>query len=150
MQIQSLTSLHSANTHNYSKNFKGLWGKTSIESDMDEGLGCFVDRETFYYYPFKDESIRKINSVIKENTFDFIDESGVKPRYIIKECKQGITLPFKESYYKTYLELNKNSSNLFDFKKVHFLVQDKYVNKTRNEQTPARNEKLDGLFDRRA
>ena len=75
--------------------FKGLWGANSRLIDKDPVLGVYTDYETYYYYPYADETDEHIQAATKDYTKAYIDESQ-DSRYIVKECKICLPLPFTE------------------------------------------------------
>ncbi len=130
------------------QNFNGLWGKNSFLVDRDSVLGVTTDIETYYYYPFSDESPESINEVLKKNKTAYIDHNA-HDRYIIRECKLCTTLPFKEVNFNTYKDADSSTKLIPTIKKVHYLVMDKYLNNT-GEQRSAINPIIAAKLDTKA
>ncbi len=129
------------NTYNKAQNFSGLWGKTSRRTDFDQSLGVPKIEDTYYYYPFSDETQAEIQSVIKSNTSADIDEENGIPKYKIKSCKICMTLPLKKVNYKNYSEMTPDNRLTSMIKRAHYCVKDKYVtNEYGPNQTPAIND----------
>ncbi len=116
--------------HNYNntktQNFNGLWGKTTFLVDRDSVLGVTTDTETYYYYPFIDESQEDIDKVLNRNKTAYFDHDA-GDRYVIKECKLCTTLPFKEAHFNNYKNADIATKLIPNIKKVHYSVLDKYL-----------------------
>ncbi len=115
------------NTNNKHQNFAGLWGRTSRSTDFDMSLGVPKVEDTYYYYPFIDETEEQIQNVRKENTLaDIIQEDGYD-KYIVRDCKICTKLPFKEANYLGYLAWTPDKKLTQKIKLVHYSVKDKYT-----------------------
>jgi len=134
-------SYNYSNIQTKSQNFEGLWGKTSRNTDFDKVLGVPTVRETYYYYPFSDETTERINQVVSENTdADIVEENG-NFRYMIKDCKICTTLPFKEVNFDTYSAMDSSSRLTKNARVVHYCAKNKYItNQYGNEQVSAAND----------
>ncbi len=139
MNIRSLNiGLNNSIGSNKNQSFNGLWGGTTRLVDKDPVLGVNTDYETYYYYPYLDEPLSEIDNVIKNNTAAYIDaENG--SRYVVKECKVCTTLPFKAVHFDIYRHADSSTRLTQNLKKVHFSVQDKYIN-NQGEQKSAVND----------
>lgn len=140
----SLKHNHQVNT----QNFKGLWGKTSRNSDFDSVLGIPKIEETSYYYPFADETKDDVRKIVSANTSAIIDESDDSPKYKIKDCKICTTLPFKKVHYDNYAAMTASSKLYNNMRTVHYSVKDKYTNNGYgSEQISAMNEEVAKKLD---
>ncbi len=131
--INNFNNLYNGKT----QSFKGLWNKTSVSNDEDPGMGVFTNRETYYYHPFRNESINQISSVVINNSDAYVDtESKV---YVIKECKVCTPLSFTKEQFEDYSNATINTEPTDMIKKTHAEVQDKYLDYHLGRQTSAVN-----------
>ncbi len=123
---------------NNSQNFKGLWGKTSRNTDYDCALGVPKVEDDYYYYPFADESSEEIKKIHSENTKAYVEDSS---RYRIKDCKICATLPFNKNMYEAYTAIKDKKEITDNIQFIHYFVKDKYIdNEYGNKQKSAVND----------
>lgn len=97
-----INSVNFVNYHNKSYSFNGLWGKTSVKTDVDEVMNIPIHEYSYYYYPFADESEKSIEKMrTKIENASIVTENN-KPKYYINDFKQCISLPFTEEKYLEY------------------------------------------------
>ncbi len=150
MKISAKNPISNLNTNKMKQeSFKGLWGKTTVTSDIDSGLGVNVVTETYYYYPFQDETVEQVKEIVRQNTSDYVDEKSRPNRYLIHECKVGMILPFQSVHFKNYQQARDVNNVYTNLKKVHFSVKDKYLNNT-GEQISAYNENIGNILNKKA
>ena len=82
MRISQLNSSLVQCQQNKSTSFKGLWGETSVMKDKDPALCILSEQQTYYYYPFFDETQDEIRLAVEQNTNAYIDEYAPEPIYI--------------------------------------------------------------------
>ncbi len=122
------------------QNFKGLWGKTSRNTDYDAALGVPKVEDVYYYYPFSGEKKEEIEEVKNKYTSAYVENNS---KYRVKDCRVCTYLPFTKADYDGYSSLTDGSKLTKDDKSIHSYVQDKYVNNEYgNNQTPAVNVKI--------
>lgn len=131
-----------------SLNFNGLWGNTKRLIDRDPVMGVKTDYQTYFYYPYMDETQEDINKVVSDNTAAYIDDSTNVSTYVVKECKVCTTLPFKKVHFDNYQAANSATRMTPNLKRVHFSVQDKYINNI-DEQKSAVNEEMTSRLNTR-
>ncbi len=128
MQISSVNNINNSAVQKQKSNtrsFGGLWGKTSFITDYDPVLSVPKIEITYYYYPFDDEKQEDIDLITKTNSSaEIVDNS----KYIVKDCRQCYTLPFKESDYNEYIKANLSRNVKGKMRKIHYNVKDKYTN----------------------
>ena len=141
MKVSSVNYSNNFNRINNLKgqNFTGLWGKTSLTSDIDPALGILRVQETSYYYPFKDENERAAEVYVQGHKNAYIEEDSNSPRYIVNDCRLCATLPFTESQYEEYLSLKKGTKLSDSIREIHRIVQKFYLFKTHGNQKSAVN-----------
>lgn len=147
MKITPL-SINAIHNKMNNKSFKGLWGETTRLIDKDPVLGVSTDYETYYYYPYADETSDEINEIIKNNTAAYIDYNR-GCRYVVKECKVCTLLPFKKVNFDSYHAADNSTRLTQNIKKVHFSVRDKYIN-NQGEQISAVNKTIKSRLSKKA
>ena len=137
MKISSVSS-YSVSLHNSkSRNFKGLWGKSSQACYLDPLMCIPKDIGERYYYPFVDEDPEEVKAIIEARKYAKVvgGTSGV-----IHDCRLCKRLPFNQQQYEAYMKIPKEKSNSDIVKKIHFYVRDKYIDDTfGSNQVPAYN-----------
>ena len=133
-----------SNTVN-NQTFSGLWGKTKRRTDIDEGLNIPSITETYFYYPFSDETEQQIRQIQKETNKEYIENKNGSDKlykYRFKRCRK---LPFTMNEFTNYYlnsNLDKNS------KIIHQYAQNLYTTKGFEiEQIPAFNDDVETLLD---
>ena len=126
------------NKLNNNQSFKGLWGKSSLVSDEDPGMGVFTNRETRYYHPFADESHEEVLSTMTRNSDAYINTEECT--YVIKECKLCAPLSFTKTDYEKYKTAHSFTTLTDSIKRIHEEVKDKYTNCERDKQNSAVND----------
>ena len=101
MNIRAISVNSVKNNYNKQQSFKGLWDKSSFQSDIDPALNIPCVKKCYYYHPFLDETEAQIAQVIKENSHAQIIQDP-KDKYEIKECKRALGLPFSQDQYEKY------------------------------------------------
>lgn len=120
------------------RNFNGLWGKTSRRTDFDRSLGVPKVEDTYYYYPFSDETQDEIKQVLKQNNDALINDDDGFTKYITKYCKLCTTLPLKKVNYENYINMKPSNKLTTMMRRVHYCVKDKYrTNEYGLDQVPA-------------
>lgn len=144
MRIPLVQNSYGKINNSRNQSFQGLWGETTRVLDKDTVLGVRTDYETYYYYPFADEFPDEIQEVVDNNTDAYFDEkSGCK--YVVKECKVCMTLPFKEVHFNNYQKADSSTRMTQNLKRVHYSVKDKYINNKGEQESavnPAMSSKL--------
>ena len=150
MKISTINNVF--NNQKYT-NFNGLWGKTSLCSDFNKGINIPIITTTYYYFPYKNETEEKVQSIIRKNISAGTIRINGQDQLIDKKCKKGVTLPFTEEEYNTYRNLSEDDfkdttpkSYINQWAKfVHDWVSDKYTNKD-GQQITAKNETISQLI----
>ncbi len=138
MKIFSINNIYNSVRN---QSFKGLWGKSSTNTDFNPLLCLPTNRKTYYYYPCIGESPERVRN-IKES----IDKAGIErendkdQEYNIEECKICATLPFTTKEYLEYSKFKPTSKLTKKIYEIHSAVRDKYKNKDLDsEQISAQN-----------
>lgn len=145
MRISAITNYTNINK---AQTFNGLWGKTSKNIDIDTVLCIPTHHETYYYYPYKDETAAEIDKVVKQYSSAFIDDSDERSKYIIKSCSVCTTLPFSQADFDEYHSSSECKDTPVN-KGIHnYLsrVKYRYLNNMLEQQTPAINHVFDDLI----
>ena len=140
------------------QSFKGLWGATTKNTDIDPTLGVNIVSVTSYYYPFLGESKESIKAIAESQSKAQIEtvEGSQKPNYVINECKICSTIPFtQEDFDNYYSETNPSSRFTRNKQRLHAYVHRKFLNSDYEHQKSASNEIFaekarKKLFDTRA
>ncbi len=132
--------------NNTSINFQGLWRKSSQKTDFDKVMQIIRTEETYYYHPFSNETQEDIRNVVATNSSADIDEKSGNPKYIIHDCKVCSTLPIEEKDFIQYSQSSQTTRLNKLIKRVHKIVQGKYVNPDLNNQQSAVNEEISKRF----
>ncbi len=133
---------------NYKSNqsFNGLWGKTSIKTDLDAVMNIPIHEYSYYYYPFLDESAASIKKVKDETENAAIVIENGKPKYRINDFKLCVPLPFTEKRYKDYMSHNSTGTispeKMEIFAKMQRHIKDKYSTKDYDMQVSALNSNI--------
>ena len=119
MRITSISNNYQTRSNNnvakQNPTFKGLWGKSVNNYYSDS---CYESDDTIlYYYPFKDESKKEIDEVVKENTSSWESPASDKPKWVYEPLSQSSSttvqvcnkLPFTKAEFEKYRS-NPNSS----------------------------------------
>ncbi len=130
-------------------NFRGLWGKTSMHSDIDPVMNILKVENTYYYYPFLDETPSQIKETVDKNSEAYIDESSPQ-RYIVKQCKVCYPLPFSEAEYNKYKYGDKSTRLTSKIKKIHVYVKSKYFNNELGQQISCENTNITQRLNKKA
>ena len=113
------------------------------ESRIDESVRRILEikfRLGLFEHPYADETDEHIQAATKDYTKAYIDESQ-DSRYIVKECKICLPLPFTEDQYNEYKRAGLDTEITPDILKTHTFVQNKYLNNI-GEQVSAVNSQL--------
>ena len=133
--------------HNKNNSFKGLWGETSVMKDKDPALCIMSEQQTYYYYPFFDETQDEIDLAVEQNTNAYIDDYAPEPIYVLKECKVCTRLPFTKAAFSNYIR-TKNTENIEpEYRKIHTNVVGKYLNNNLGAQISAQNTAIADNFN---
>lgn len=126
------------------KNFRGLWGKTSKSTDFDAVLNIPKTQVTSYYYPFNDESEKEIKQVLQQNTKADIKSAHGVDRFLLEQCKLGYTIPCSAEQYNKYYNARKLPSVLPEpMRSIDRHSSDKFRNNMFGlAQEPARNPEM--------
>ena len=116
----------------YNQNFKGLWGKTYLKTDIDCVWGTPNRIEERYYYPFSNEDREDVKkNFAKMSSAKFTNNLG---RHLYREYIVAETLPFDEQQYEAYMSVGndyRTDRSLSDRDKwvehIHSWVKDKYI-----------------------
>lgn len=139
MNISSIGSNYT--NINTSQSFKGLWGRTSKNIDVDPVLCIPSHYETYYYYPYADETKAEIRQATEKYDKAEISTSPEGRKYIVHSCRVATILPFSKREFEEYKAAEKfvdTPSN----KKIHMYlstVKDRFINKDINAQVYAIN-----------
>ncbi len=137
MRVSSISNnIYSKSINN---NFKGLWGKTSINTDIDPVLCIPVTTRSYYYFPFSDETKEQTSRIESSIDKAEIKEVNGQTKYNIEDCRICATFPFTRADFCEYKNFNADSKLNDMMKKVHSLVQNKYVNREHDNQRSAVN-----------
>ena len=127
MRVSSISNkLYSKSINN---GFKGLWGKSSVTTDIDPVLCIPVTTRSYYYYPFSDESKEQTKKIKEAIDKAEIKEINGQTKYNIEDCRICATFPFTRTDFQAYKHFTEDSKLTDIMKKVHSLVQDKYTNR---------------------
>ena len=125
MRIFSINSI----SHNmYNQSFKGLWGKSSTNTDIDPVLCIPLTTNTYYYYPCIGESDEKIKNI--EESIDeakIVNVEGGTQKYNIEDCRICARLPFTAKEYLEYSRFKPTSKLTKKIYEIHSAVRDKYT-----------------------
>lgn len=145
MKIASITS----NYTNQAQSFKGLWGRTSKNIDIDSVLGVPSHYVTYYYYPYLDETAEEIKEVVRQNSSaDMIDING-QSKYIVKFCNVCTTLPFTRKDFDEYYSAQQNN-NVTMSAKIHKYLEAlgcRFIDNKTDQQTSAVNPVFEKSLD---
>ncbi len=129
------------NNYNIKQNFQGLWGRTQKNNDFDQGMCILKNETTYYYFPFLGEKKEDLDRMVQEGNHSRLDK--VNNRYERQIFKLCATLPFTEAEYKAYSEAQQyNGFSDEKTRTIHRHVFDKFINKDLNNQTEAKNPKI--------
>lgn len=148
MKISPL--VNTINTRN--TNFTGLWGKTTRKTDIDPAIGIPTVYETYYYFPFLDETKEDIENVQFAYNNAYIEDKDGTSKYKIIECKQCTTLPFKQvSFEENYQKYEPSKRLTSSIKKIHKAAEKLFLNnKFGTEQVSAANKYVSARLDTEA
>ena len=127
MNISSIGSNYT--NINTSQSFKGLWGRTSKNIDVDPVLCIPSHYETYYYYPYADETKAEIRQATEKYDKAEISTSPEGRKYIVHSCRVATILPFSKREFEEYKAAEKfvdTPSN----KKIHMYlstVKDRFI-----------------------
>lgn len=124
---------------NVKPNFKGLWGHTEQRTNFNPKTGLYEIREEKIYFPFSDEDKKEVQDFVKGRTFTH-DDYCSRTKCI---TKKGDTLPFTETEYWKYLDLNTSSNASNEQWSIHYKVQNLYLTSEANNQETAANINFD-------
>ena len=154
MKISSINNAMYSNN----ANFKGVWGKTSVNTDMDPVINIPTNTTTYYYYPFKNESDNDVQEIAKNNKSANIFSVNGKPRYVIQDCKICARLPITEDEYSWYSSLSEDSvsdipqesEGLKLVKVIHKMLNNKFSDEPSVQKQSAQNQVITKmLLDKR-
>jgi len=109
---------------NLSPSFDGLWGKTTFRADFEPVMSIPKIETIYYYYPFLNETEDEVRKIVDENSDAKIVDGS---KYIVRECKQGYTMPFTEEQYKEYMQVGERTEITGLMRTIHKNVIDKYT-----------------------
>ena len=132
------------------QNFRGLWGKTYVVSDINETM-CIPQTETTrYYFPFNDEDLNEVKNWINSKKNCKLTNDHGFYRYEINDYKDCWPLPCSKVQYEAYMQLKRHKRyRMVDV--IHNAVRDKYLDDNNGidaPQTPAYNSIIEEQYSR--
>lgn len=124
MKISQINQLSKNAKPSKSQSFQGLWRQGKRRSDIDPILNVPKIKDTYFYYPFLDETKEEIAAAVKKvNKAEFKTENGIT-KYYVRECRVGLRTTFSKQEYENYSAITNGFIGKKE-QKIHEEVQDK-------------------------